>query len=275
MKIAQNRSKKTLILPAILLAVSVCFGVIIFINYNPAHSPTVPKSVTTKKSETVKAQESVTAKQSTPEVTKTEPKTITTAFDKSKYSTTDPSSIWIVANKQHQLNPAQFAPSDLVTYGNATISSKAIDDLRAMTQAASSASVTLTAVSSYRSYSTQNTLYNNYVASNGQVAADTFSARPGYSEHQTGLAIDFGSIGNSGCNFDDCFATTAEGSWLAAHAYEYGFLLRYTTDKQSITGYKNEPWHYRYIGRELAAEMKKQSIITLEEFFGVSGGTNY
>lgn len=275
MKVAQKRSKKALILPAILLAISICFGVIIFIRYNPAHSPTVPKSVTTKKTEPVKTQKSAPTKQSTPEATKTETKTTPTTFDKLKYSTTDPSSVWVVANKQHQLNPAQFAPSSLATYGNATVSSIVTDDLKAMTQAASSASVTLTAVSSYRSYDTQTTLYSNYVASNGQAAADTFSARPGYSEHQTGLAIDFGSVTNSGCNFDDCFATTAEGSWLAAHAYEYGFLLRYIADKQSITGYKNEPWHYRYIGRELAVEMKKQSITTLEEFFGVSGGTNY
>lgn len=275
MKITKKRSKKALILPAVLLGVSICIGIIIFIRYNPAHSPTVPKNDTTNKSKIIVKPENKPVKQSTPQTVKTEPKTTTATFDKTKYSVTDPSSIWVVVNKQHQLSPAQFSPSDLTTYGSATVSSKAANDLSAMIESASSASVTLTAVSSYRSYSTQNTLYNNYVASNGQTAADTFSARPGYSEHQTGLAIDFGSINNPSCNFDDCYATTPEGTWLAAHAYEYGFLLRYTADKQSITGYKNEPWHFRYVGRELATEMKKQSITTLEEFFGVSGGTNY
>lgn len=196
-------------------------------------------------------------------------------FDKSMYSTTDPTSIWIVTNKQHPLVPINYAPIDLVNSVGATISTKALTDFDAMNNAALAAGVNFTIVSSYRSYDTQNYLYNNYVTTYGQAASDTFSARPGYSEHQTGLAIDFGSSTGSVCNLDDCFGSTNEGSWLAQHAYEYGFLLRYPSNKQQIAGYKSEPWHFRYIGKDLALEMKINSFSTLEEYFGISGGETY
>jgi len=259
MKLAKKDSKKILVIPVLLLAIGVSLGIIMFVTYNPVHSP--------------KAIENST------KTAKTEKKTIATAskpsFNKTEYSTTNPSSIWIIVNKQHPLMPLDSMPSDLIASNGVIISSSAVADFEAMTAAAKSESIILTGISSYRSYSTQKALYNNYVATNGQAATDTFSARPGYSEHQTGLAIDFGSSTNSGCNFDDCYATTVEGEWLDTHANEYGFILRYTAKNQQITGFKNEPWHYRYVGRELAAEMKKQSITTLEEFFSVSGGTNY
>lgn len=196
-------------------------------------------------------------------------------FNKSLYSTTDPTSIWIVTNKQHPLVPINFTPIDLVNSVGATISTKALTDFDTMNNAALAAGVNFTIVSSYRSYDTQNYLYNNYVASYGQAVSDTFSARPGYSEHQTGLAIDLGSSTGAVCNLDDCFGSTIEGAWLAQHAYEYGFLLRYPSDKQQITGYKSEPWHFRYIGKALALEMKNSSISTLEEYFSISGGEVY
>jgi len=238
---------------AFTLAISASLGVAICLRFELAHSPTAPEEV----------------------ISQVKPVVVIPLFDKLQFSTTDPTSVWIVTNKQHPLSPINFAPNNLITVNGATISDKAVTDFEAMLAAAAAESVTLTPKSSYRSYAAQNTLYNNYVAANGQIATDTFSARPGYSEHQTSLAIDFGSVNNSSCNFDDCYAATAEGKWLATHANEYGFILRYTAEKQQITGFKNEPWHYRYIGRELAAEMKKQSITTLEEFFGVSGGGIY
>ncbi len=194
---------------------------------------------------------------------------------KSKHSITDPSSIWVIVNKQHQLSPASYVPADLQLSYGALISGIAKADFETMMAAANTQGAQPSVNSSYRSYDYQSNLYNNYIAGYGQTTTDTFSARPGYSEHQTGLAIDFGSKTNPNCGFDDCFATTTEGSWLATHAYEYGFILRYTSDKQSITGYKYEPWHYRYVGRELAGKMKEKSITTLEEFFNVSGGTTY
>jgi len=207
--------------------------------------------------------------------TPSESKPIAPGFNKSKYSTASADSIWAVVNKSHHLNPTNYSPTDLITTNGATISQKAQADFEALILAASKNGIALPVVSSYRSYYTQQALYNNYVAIYGQIATDTFSARAGYSEHQTGLTIDFGSNVQTSCNLDTCYGQTVEGKWLAQNAYKYGFLLRYTTAKQGVTGYKDEPWHYRYIGKELAIEMKKLSIITLEEFFGVSGGTIY
>jgi len=126
--------------------------------------------------------------------------------------------------------------------------------------------ISIGALSGYRSYSTQVTVYNNEVANYGQAVADSESAKPGTSEHQTGLAVD---VGGGGCGIEDCFGTTAEGKWLAANAYNYGFIVRYTAAKQSITGYRAEPWHIRYIGSELSQEMHKENITTLEEFFSL------
>jgi D-alanyl-D-alanine carboxypeptidase len=209
---------------------------------------------------------------------KTTPKPVNTpkkpSFNKQKYSTTDPSSIWVVANKTHPLSPVNYAPT-VVESNGAVISSQVLEDFNALISDATANGLKLTLVSSYRSYATQNYLYNNYVAKYGQAMADTFSAKPGYSEHQTGLAIDFGSGNVTGCNLEDCFGTTKEGVWLKENAWHYGFLLRYPLDKQEITGYKSEPWHYRYIGHELSTEMHKENSTTLEEFFNISGGVTY
>lgn len=116
-------------------------------------------------------------------------------------------------------------------------------------------------LSGYRSYDYQGTLYHNYVARDGQVAADTYSARPGYSEHQSGLAFDVGAI-------DNHYGDTQEGMWLYAHCHEYGFIVRYLAGKENITGYQYEPWHIRYVGVEAASEIQQRGI-TLEEYLGV------
>lgn len=255
-----NRSWKKILL-FILCIIIASLGVAVWFKFNHALAPIIPPT----------SPAMTTSGQTTKKVVK-QP---TAAFDKTKYSNSDPSSIWIVVNKQHPLSPIQFIPNDLVTTNGATISAKARLDFDAMMADALSQGVHLTIVSSYRSYDTQNYLYNNYVATYGQASTDTFSARPGYSEHQTGLAIDFGGSTNTNCNLDNCYEATVEGKWLANHAYQYGFLLRYTAEKQPITGYKAEPWHFRYIGRELATEMRNKSIITLEEFFNIRGGETY
>ena len=116
-------------------------------------------------------------------------------------------------------------------------------------------------LSGYRSYETQARLYSNYVATYGQASADTFSARPGTSEHQTGLAMDVGWI-------DDAYAYTESGKWLAANAHRYGFIIRYMKGKEHITGYKYEPWHIRYLGKDIAKQVY-ESGLCLEEFLGV------
>lgn len=133
-----------------------------------------------------------------------------------------------------------------------------------MKNAASKEGITLTIISGYRSYQRQNELYHNYVSKDGKQAADTYSARPGHSEHQTGLAFDLNSLNTS-------FARTKEGKWLTANAAQYGFILRYPEGKTNETGYIYEPWHFRYVGVELAAKLYNQGDwITLEDYFGIT-----
>jgi len=117
-------------------------------------------------------------------------------------------------------------------------------------------------VSGYRSYATQENLYNKYVKKDGEEEASTYSAKPGHSEHQTGLAFDVGSVERS-------FANTDEAKWLEENAHLYGFIIRYPKGKTDITGYIYEPWHIRYLGKENAKKVK-ESGLTLEEYLGVN-----
>lgn len=194
-------------------------------------------------------------------------------FNKSEQSITDPASKWIVVNKKRPLSPLSYAPTDLVNVGGGqSLRAEAADAFIRMKEAAAGSGLTLLPLSGYRSYQTQVSTYNGWVNTLGQEQADRESARAGYSEHQTGFAID---IGGGGCGIEPCFGTTTEGMWVAAHAYEYGFLLRYTQEKMPITGYQAEPWHFRYIGTKLATELKNQNIITLEEFFDLQAAPGY
>jgi len=124
--------------------------------------------------------------------------------------------------------------------------------------------------SGYRSYNTQKTIYNNYVKRDGQAKADTYSARAGHSEHQSGLAIDICDRTVKACinsNYND----TASAKWLSDNAYKYGFILRYPNGKTGETGYKFESWHYRYVGKELASTLYNGgSWITMEDYFGIT-----
>jgi len=128
--------------------------------------------------------------------------------------------------------------------------------------------------SSYRSYPVQVEVYDGWVSSLGKAQADRQSARPGYSEHQTGLAVDISTVPLN-CSLAACFGTTAQGEWLAANAWRFGYLLRYPADKTAITGYEYEPWHFRYIGIALATELHKEGVETLEEFFGLPPAPDY
>ncbi len=116
--------------------------------------------------------------------------------------------------------------------------------------------------SDYRSYDYQIEIYADYVRADGKKETDTYSARPGYSEHQTGLAIDCNTI-------DDAFGSTAESYWLQEHAHEYGFIIRYPQGKEDITGYKYEPWHIRYVGYK-AAKYMYDNDLCLEEYLGLA-----
>lgn len=222
-----------------------------------------------------------------PAPTVTEPPTATAtpepepeppAFDTSAHSIDDPESIWVVVNKLRPLNPVEYVPDDLVypqvdnTNGQPLreIASQATEQ---MVAAASADGVYLRIISAYRSYETQVSVYGGFVANQGQAYADTTSARPGHSEHQTGLTADFDA--DDGCTLDECFANTPSGLWLHEHAPEYGFIERYPAGKEPVTGYMPEPWHYRYVGTELALEMRDQGVTTLEEFFDLPAAPDY
>lgn len=196
-----------------------------------------------------------------------------TTFDKSQRSLTDPASIWVVANKVRPLQPKEYAPSDLVSVGNGhQMRAEAAAAFIKLKSSAGSAGHAISAQSGYRSYNTQVATYNRWVSELGQAEADRQSARPGHSEHQTGLALD---VGGGGCNIEECFGNTAGGKWVAAHAHEYGFIVRYPQGKEHITGYLYEPWHLRYVGTALATEMKRVGVQTMEEFFGLRAAPNY
>ena len=130
-----------------------------------------------------------------------------------------------------------------------------------LSQRAKEESMTILAMSSYRSYDYQVDLYNNYVESDGKEAADTYSARAGYSEHQTGLAVD---VYNGVVPYTS-FEETKEFTWMQENAYKYGFILRFPKDKTNITGYQYESWHYRYVGKKVAKEIYNNNL-TLEEY---------
>ncbi|MEK4519702.1 M15 family metallopeptidase [Paenibacillus sp. FSL H8-0122] len=186
----------------------------------------------------------------------------------------EPESITVMVNKQYSL-PDQYKPADLVYPDVPFIFSEKIEKrmlrreaaaaLEEMFAGAKADGVYLAGVSGYRSESTQRRLYDNYVARDGEEKAQTYSAMPGHSEHQTGLAIDLS--GRDGkCAAESCFAGTKEAEWLAAHAAEYGYIIRFLEGKEAITGYKYEPWHVRYVGKEIAASIAERGI-TLEEYY--------
>lgn len=158
----------------------------------------------------------------------------------------------LLINKSNGVN-AEYDPGDLTEE-----TQNAFDELCA---AAAADEMNIYLASGYRSYETQGDIYDGYLVTYGEDLADTFSARPGFSEHQSGLAIDVNSI-------DDDFAETPEAEWLAKNCMDYGFIIRYPKEKVDITGYKYEPWHIRYVGKDLAKELTKLGL-TLEEYLGV------
>lgn len=159
----------------------------------------------------------------------------------------------MIANKTYSI-PSNYNPGKLTADCQAAFNE--------MKQSAAEDGCELYISSGFRSYSLQKSLYERYCARDGKAAADRYSARPGNSEHQTGYAIDLNTITYS-------FANTTEGKWVAANCYKYGFILRYPEDKESITGYRYEPWHIRYVGIALATDIYNSGLC-LEEYFGIT-----
>lgn len=185
-----------------------------------------------------------------------------------------PTSQFVLVNKKNPLEPLDYRPADLVASVVPTSSSDSSDErsvreiikanLVRMFADAKVADLDLIMNSGFRSNKLQAFYYNNYVKNSGVDAANKFSAKPGYSEHQTGLAFDV-SYANRKCYLEVCFAETDAGKWLKENAHKYGFILRYPEGKESITGYQFEPWHFRYVGKEVAKEVFEKQI-TYEEY---------
>ncbi len=178
-----------------------------------------------------------------------------------------------VVNKKHPIEPIDYYPEDLVSVGTQGeyLRKEAAEAFNLMNEAAKKDGAPLTAQSGFRSYDLQNKLYTRYVGNYGQKEADTFSARPGYSEHQTGLVMDI-TGGGGGIGSEGGFAATAQFRWLMEHAYKYGWILRYPRGSESVTGYAYESWHWRYIGVTEATRFKESGLATLEEFYSIEGG---
>lgn len=166
----------------------------------------------------------------------------------------------LVANKDYGL-PSDYAPE------SGKEDTEAMQAFNEMKKAAKKDGLEINVRSGYRSYDTQFQLYNNYVARDGKKAADRYSSVPGFSEHQTGLALDI-SNGSYQKSIGEWFDKTPQAKWLYENAYKYGFILRYPKGKENITGYMYESWHYRYVGKEHSKNFKMNDL-TLEEYLGL------
>lgn len=177
---------------------------------------------------------------------------------------------YLITNKTYAL-PEDYEPED--TYAcaigvshvcNDCINNTAYEAWKDMQADAEELGLSLYILSGYRPYVTQERIYNNYVEQDGKEEADTYSARPGHSEHQTALCFDVNSTSQR-------FANTAEGKWIAKNAYRYGFILRYPEGKTDETGYIYEAWHLRYVGTDLSYKLYNNGDwITLEDYFGLT-----
>jgi len=181
-------------------------------------------------------------------------------------------SITRIVNPSYSI-PESYVPADLVTpeidgiRSGITLRKEAADALKEMAAAAEADGVHLTVTEGYRSYREQEQLFNSYVARLGEAQALKSCARAGTSEHQLGLAVDFS---DSDTAFNTAFDSTAQGQWLLAHAWEYGFLQRVPAAKASLLGYSVLAWHYRYVGSDLAASIHGIAADeTMEEYFGL------
>lgn len=198
------------------------------------------------------------------------------------YDIDTPTSLTVIINKQRAL-PTGYVPANLVVPKVALRLNSSAEQmhlrleasiaLEKMFAAAKLDGISMILSSGYRSAVYQQQLYSGYVSKNGQAEADKSSARPNHSEHQTGLAADIGEVDHK-CDLEACFADTPSGRWLAAHAQEYGFIIRYQANTTAITGYEYEPWHVRYLGIELATAVKNSGK-TLEEYFNLPPAPDY
>lgn len=192
-----------------------------------------------------------------------------------------PSSITVLVNRLYPL-PSTYIPANLVV-PNVKFNFSYMSDKRKMRKVAATAlenlfdegkkkGIELYGVSGYRSYARQKEIYDRNIASRGQSATDAVSAKPGSSEHQTGLTIDV-SARSVNFRLDQSFGDTKEGKWLAQNAHLYGYIIRYPYGKSSVTGYSYEPWHIRFVGKTVATYLYENEL-TLEEYYGVEAAAD-
>lgn len=198
----------------------------------------------------------------------------TTTDETGKKVINQPDELGVLVNKTQSL-PEDYIPKNLVVPdvpfpfdGNDEkkhMQGVAAEALENLIGQASQEGLSIFAVSGYRSYSRQKSIYQYNVNRYGEEAANQVSAKPGESEHQTGLAMDV-SCSSVGYGLEESFASTKEGQWLKENAYRFGFIIRYPKEKEQITGYVYEPWHIRYVGEDIASEIYAENL-TLEEFY--------
>lgn len=195
------------------------------------------------------------------------------AWPTENVTVSDPASLWVIVSKTYPLADQHYTPTDLTKPAVAVRTDKPAEEqklraaaahaLEQLFAAANTAGHQLLLASGFRSYELQQTYFANYSRSYGETAANQFSARPGQSEHQTGWSVDI-SRADRQCYLDTCFGETEAGKWLVANAATYGFILRYPADKTATTQYQYEPWHFRYVGTDLAKALTTSGL-TLDE----------
>jgi D-alanyl-D-alanine carboxypeptidase len=182
-------------------------------------------------------------------------------LDEAPYENThdiaNPFSTQAIVNKHFSLLP-EYVPDDLTTVGATQMRAVPAAALEELMSDAAAQGLQIWATSGFRSYETQAAFYDGYVARDGEAQASSYSARAGFSEHQTGLAVDINNVEEP---------PPAETAWLSQHAHEYGFITRYTSENERITGYISEPWHLRYIGVSDATNMYNLEISSYEEYW--------
>ncbi|GAA3703881.1 hypothetical protein GCM10022377_17000 [Zhihengliuella alba] len=173
----------------------------------------------------------------------------------------------VLVNPERPLDPIDYVPEDLVEVGGTGVElvAPAADAVEELLSAARDAGHDLVAESGYRSYDRQAELFRGYVAQYGTAYAERISADPGTSEHQLGLAVDVG-LASGKCSLHRCFGDTPAGAWVAEHAEDYGFILRYPDGHSETTGYAYEPWHLRYLGPETTADFAASDAATYDEY---------
>lgn len=184
----------------------------------------------------------------------------------------DPARINVLVNKKYPLVPKTYAPRLTAVPGTGIrLQPVASTAYKKLVAAARKDGVGIRLTSGYRSYAVQKSLLERYTRAYGSAYAQRIAAKPGTSEHQTGLAIDVGNPGGV-CALQGCFANTKVGKWMALNAHKHGFILRYPRGMEKTTGYIHEPWHFRYVGIAQAKAMTSAKTKSLEHYYSVASG---